>query len=145
MAGEIALRLKLSNEERERIVWLVDKHQVLADARQMRTSKLKVLLNHPGIRELLTLHRADAEATPKSADHVDYCEFLLREWSPEELNPPPLLTGHDLTRHGLEPGPKFKVLLDRVREAQLDGTIRTRREALEMVDRLLDGGLAGLP
>src|SRR5205807_4310412 len=58
MASEICLRLKLSNEERERVEWLVEKHQVLADARQMRTSKLKALLIHPGIRELLDLHRA---------------------------------------------------------------------------------------
>src|SRR5258708_38822631 len=98
-------RLKPSNTERERIVWLVEKHQILADARQMRTSKLKTLLVHPGIRELLALHRADAEASSKSAEHVDYCEFLLREWTPEDLNPPPLVTGHDLTRHGLNPGP----------------------------------------
>ena len=52
MADEIARRLKLSNDERERIDWLVDKHQVLADARQMRPSKLKVLLAHPGIRRV---------------------------------------------------------------------------------------------
>ena len=35
MADDIALRLKLSNAERERIVWLVEKHQYLAEARRM--------------------------------------------------------------------------------------------------------------
>jgi poly(A) polymerase len=137
MASEICLRLKLSNVERERVEWLVEKHQVLCDVRQMRTSKVKMLLVHPGIRELLALHRADALACGRRTDHVDYCEYLLTEWSQEELNPPPLITGHDLTRHGLEPGPLFKRLLDAVREAQLDGTITTPKEALEMVDRLL--------
>src|SRR3954452_16010745 len=100
----------------------------------MKTRKLKPVLTHPGIDELLALHRADALASGRSVEHVDYCEFLLKEWSPTELNPPPLLTGHDLTRHGLEPGPHFKQLLDAVREAQLDGAIKTPREALELVD-----------
>ncbi len=137
MASEICLRLKLSNAERERIEWLVEKHQILCDVRHMRTSKVKMILVHPGIRELLALHRADALASGRSTDHVDYCEYLLTEWSQEELNPPPVITGHDLTRHGLEPGPQFKRLLDAVREAQLDGTITTPKQALELVDRLL--------
>jgi poly(A) polymerase len=137
LAAEIGQRLKLSNAEREHIEWLVEKHQILSDARHMRTSKLKMLLVHPGIGELLALHRADALASNHAADHVDYCEFLLRDWSPEELNPPPLLTGHDLTRHGLVPGPQYKRLLDTVREAQLDGTLKTARQALELVDQLV--------
>ncbi len=137
MASEICQRLKLSNDERERIEWLVEKHQFLCDARQMRTSKLKEMLVQPGIRELLALHRADALASGNSTDHVDYCEQLLRQWTPAELNPPPLVTGHDLKELGLEPGPLFKRLLDAVREAQLDGTIKTRAEALELVRRLV--------
>jgi poly(A) polymerase len=137
LASEICLRLKLSNDERERVEWLVEKHQILCDVRQMRTSKLKTLLIHAGIRELLALHRADALATNRGVDHVAYCEQLLRDWTAEDLNPPPLLTGHDLTRMGLEPGPLFKRLLDAVREAQLDGSIKNAREARELVERLL--------
>ncbi len=137
LADEIGLRLRLSNEERERIVWLVEKHQYLCDAKAMKTSKLKTVLNHPGIRELLALHRADASAWGRSTEHVEYCEFLLQEWGPEELNPPPLLTGHDLTRRGLRPGPIFKTLLDAVREAQLDGTVKNTQQAWELIERLL--------
>jgi poly(A) polymerase len=136
LASEICLRLKLSNAERERVEWLVKKHQFLCDARQMTTSKLKGTLAHPGIRELLALHRADALASGQPTDHVDYCERLLAEWSQADLNPPALLTGHDLTRYGLEPGPLFKLLLDAVREAQLDGAVQTTKQALEMVDQL---------
>ena len=137
MANDIALRLKLSNEERERIVWLVEKHQYLCDARQMKTSKLKTILAHPGIEELLALHRADAVATGKSADHVDYCESLLKEWSESDLNPPPLITGHDLVRRGLQPGPFFKKILDAVREAQLDGTVTNAGDAMKLAEKLI--------
>ena len=59
------------------------------------------------------------------------------EWSEVDLNPPPLLTGHDLTRMDLTPGPRLKQLLDAVREAQLDGTITTKEQALQLVDQLL--------
>ncbi len=136
LAGEISLRLKLSNLERERIEWLVEKHQFLCDVRQMRTSKLKMTLAHPGIRELLALHRADALAWERGVDHVEYCEQLLREWTEADLNPTPLVTGHDLARMGIEPGPIYKRLLDAVREAQLEGTISNGKQAAELVDRL---------
>jgi poly(A) polymerase len=138
MASEIGVRLKLSNAERERIEWLVKKHQFLCDARQMRPSKLKMMLVHPGIRELLQLHRADALASGRSTDHVEYCEQLLQEWTEADLNPEPFISGHDLRRMGLEPGPKYKEILDKVREAQLDGTITSRSQALELVKRLLE-------
>jgi poly(A) polymerase len=140
LAWDICERLKLSGAERERIAWLVKKHQFLCDARHMRRSKLKMTLAHPGIRELLALHRADALASGRSTDHVDCCEQLLQEWSAAELNPRPLLTGHDLTDLGLVPGPLFKRLLDAVREGQLEGTIKTAAEARDLVNRLLKDG-----
>jgi len=136
MAAEICERLKLSNDEQKRIEWLVEKHQFLSDARQMRPSKLKTILIHPGIRELLELHRADAIAAGRSTDDVEYCEELLRQWTKEELVPPPFITGDDLIEAGYKPGPMFKTVLDAVREAQLDGTIRTKEEARELVKRL---------
>lgn len=136
MAQVIAKRLKLSVAERDRIVWLVEKHQYLADARQMRPSKLKTILIDPGIRELLALHRADAVGSHRTADHVDYCEFLLSLWTENDLSPPPILTGHDLARHGYAPGPQFKIWLDAIREAQLDGTMTTPEQAWAMVHKL---------
>jgi len=140
LANKICLRLKLSNAERERIEWLVEKHQFLCEARQMRKSKLKMILVHPGIGELLALHRADAHASGRSEDHIDFCEQCLHEWAAGELNPPALITGDDLVRHGLAPGPTFKPLLDAVREAQLEGTITRGEEAMALVDRLLAEG-----
>jgi poly(A) polymerase len=139
MAGEISSRLKLSNDERERIEWLVEKHQVLADAPQMRQAKLKVLLVHKGIDELFALHRADALAAGRPLEHVEYAEARRREWLADgTLDPEPILTGNDLMAMGLSPGPRFKPLLERVREAQLDGTVRSGEEARALVRRLLE-------
>jgi poly(A) polymerase len=137
MAGRICQRLKLSNAERERIEWLVGMHDQLGDAPRLANSKLKPLLAHTGIRELLALHRADAEAGGRSVAHVEFCEQKLREWSPEELEPSPLLTGDDLLALGIKQGPVYKRLLDAVRTAQLDATVTTKEQAIELVRQIM--------
>jgi poly(A) polymerase len=136
MAEQIADRLRLSTAEKTRIAWLVEKHMYLADAPTMRLSKLKPILVHPGIGELLALHRADATASGRSLAHVEFCEKILRDTPPEELNPPPVLTGDDLVALGMKPGPEFKRLLDAVREAQLEGRAKSKERALELVREL---------
>jgi poly(A) polymerase len=133
MAAAIGKRLRLSNAEAERVVWLVQNHQYLSDAPTLRASRLKPMLVHPGVGELLALHRADALASNRGVEHVEFCERILQETPPEELNPPPLVTGDDLRAAGLTPGPQFKRLLDAVREAQLEGKIRTKEDGLRMV------------
>jgi poly(A) polymerase len=137
IAEQVGRRLKLSNSERERVTWLVRYHQYLGEAKRLRESKLKRMLAEPGIEELLELHRADALATTGDTSQVDYCRDYLAHPPSGPINPPPLLTGHDLIRHGVEPGPQFKILLDRVRELQLEGRILSKREALEWIDREL--------
>ncbi len=136
----LARDLKLSNAERDRVAWLVEYHQYLGEATRLRESKLKRILATEGIQELLDLHRADALASTGVTRHVDYCEWYLREQPAGPIDPPPLLTGHDLARHGLAPGPRFATLLEAVREAQLDRSIHSKREALELVDRLVVEG-----
>jgi poly(A) polymerase len=70
-------------------------------------------------------------------EHVEFCERILRDTPPEELNPPPLVTGEDLIAMSLTPGPDFKRLLDAVREAQLEGRVRTKEEGMALVRELL--------
>ncbi len=56
-----------------------------------------------------------------------YAEQLIREG---------VITGDDLIRAGLSPGVRFKELLELVRDAQLEGRIGTRDEALDLVKEL---------
>lgn len=136
-AARVAERLRLSNAEATRLGWLVENHCVLLDAPTMRLSRLKPLLVHPGIGDLLALHRAEAVADGTSLAHVEFCERILREAPPEELNPPPVLTGEDLIAMRLKPGPEFKRLLESVRTAQLEGLVATKEQALARVRELL--------
>jgi poly(A) polymerase len=140
IAAEIGRRLKLSNAERERLTWLVEFHQYLGEAKRLREAKLKRMLSMPGIDDLLALHRADALASTGDTSQVDYCEYYLTAQPSGPINPPPLLTGHDLARHGLTPGPHYKTILAAVREAQLDRVLANKREALEWIDRKVTSG-----
>jgi hypothetical protein len=90
------------------------------------------VLVHDGAAELLALREAIAGAEDPA---LAFCRQRLA-WPPERLNPRPLLDGRDLIRHGLEPGPDFAAILDAVRDAQLMGQIKSRDEALALVDRL---------
>jgi poly(A) polymerase len=94
-------------------------------------------LAKPGIEDLLALHQADALASTGNTEHVDYCRYYLSVQPSGPIDPPPLITGHDLVRHGLEPGPRFAAILEKLREAQLDGQVQSKRDALDWVDRHL--------
>jgi poly(A) polymerase len=47
-----------------------------------------------------------------------------------------LFTGHDFARLGVKPGPIFKTILDKVREAQLERKIDSKREAIQLAVEL---------
>lgn len=126
--------LKLSNADRERVVWLVANHAALWGARSLRDSQLKRILAAAGADELLALHRADALASIGAADAVDYCEYYRTALPRGPLDPPPLVTGHDLVAHGLEPGARFAMWLEQIRDAQLEGRLETKAQALEWID-----------
>jgi len=60
------------------------------------------------------------------------------EYQPERVNPPILVNGHDLmSEFNLSPGPQIGDLLEAVREAQADDQVRTREEAMALVQSLL--------
>ncbi len=145
IADRLCRDLRLANAERERVTWLVEYHQYLGEAMKLREAKLKRILAEPGIDDLLALHRADALASTGDARHVDYCEHYLREQPAGPINPPPLLNGHDLARHGLRPGPQTRIHLEMVREAQLDRAIHSKKDALDWLDRQLAAQIPAEP
>lgn len=131
----VSERWRLSNKDTEQAAWLVEHHRALIAAETLPWPRLQRLLVCPGIDELLSLHAAIAAAAGQGTSHVNHCRRKL-SLPDAELNPPPLLTGDDLKRHGIPPGKIYKTLLDRVRDAQLEGEVSTLDEALTLVDRL---------
>jgi poly(A) polymerase len=81
------------------------------------------------------LKPADSEAVLADMAEAAW-QFLKERLEPQERLPK-LVTGHDLIRLGLEPGPRFKEMLTAVEEAQWEGTVGTREEALALLQYLL--------
>ena len=135
MTEAIMRRLRFSGAEIEATVEMVRQHMVFKDAPNMRVAKLKRFMARPTFGEELELHRVDCESSHRMLDNY---EFLLRkreEFANEPIIPPPLVRGDDLIAMGLKPGPKFGEILEAVETRQLEGTLRTREEALEWVRR----------
>lgn len=135
MSREIGQRLKLKNEEIERIAYLVGNHMKFKDVMQMRPSTLKRFLSHPYFEDLKTMCRADIMAAGKDVSSLEFVERVQKAMTREELRPPPLLSGKDLLGLGLAPGPLFAQILKRVEDLQLEGGLRDREEALEFVKK----------
>jgi len=133
MAVEICQRLRRSRETWERVAFLVRDHLRLSSAPEMRLSTLKRFLAQDGIDELLDLARLDAMASNQDLTHYNFCAQKLRELSVEEIKPTPLVRGRDLLDMGFAPGPRFGEILAAVAEAQLDGTLQSREQALAWV------------
>jgi poly(A) polymerase len=135
MTEEIMRRLRFAGAEIDATVEMVRQHMVFKDVPKMRVAKLKRFMARPTFDDELELHRVDCEGSHRMLDNY---EFLLRkreEFASEPIIPPPLVRGDDLIALGLKPGPKFGGILEAVETRQLEGTLRTREEALDWVKR----------
>jgi poly(A) polymerase len=133
MTEAIMRRLRFSGAEIEATVEMVRQHMVFKDAPKMRVAKLKRFMARPTFEEELELHRVDCQSSHRILDNY---EFLLRkreEFANEPIIPPPLVRGDDLIALGLKPSPQFGEILEAVETRQLEGTLRSRDEAIEWV------------
>ena len=135
MAEEICHRLHFSNEDTKQIAALVANHMRFADAERMKESTLKRFMRLPKFEEHLELHRIDCLSSHGNLAMYDLVRQRLQQSSEEEIRPAPLLNGEDLIRLGYAPGPHFREMLSAVEDAQLEGSLRNKEEALEFVGR----------
>ena len=136
MAEEICRRFRLSNDELEQVCALVANHMRFAEVKRMRQATLKRFMRLPRFEEHLELHRLDCLSSHRDLELYEFAKEKLNSTPPEQIRPQPLLTGDDLIRVGYKPGPAFKEFLTTVEDAQLDGSISTREEALSLVESM---------
>jgi len=132
MAEDICARWRYSNEVRDATAILVAQHLRHCAAPGMKPSTLKRFLRQPCIDELLELARIDALSSNGDLSNYEFCKNKLEEVSVEEMRPQPLINGRDLIAMGLEPGPIFATILGDIEDAQLEGRISTREQALAL-------------
>ena len=134
MAIEICRRLKFSNDDTDQIAALVANHLRFKDVLQMKASTLKRFVRLNRFEEHLELHRLDCLSSHGYLDNYEFVRRFLAQTPPEQVRPARLLTGEDLKALGFRPGPAFREILDAVEEAQLNGNIKSREEALNLVE-----------
>ena len=135
MTDALCARLQLSNDDRARIVWLVDQHMRIGAMPNMREAKRKRLVREPGFEELLEVHRADSLGSMGTLDGYNWIRDYASNIPEEAKRPALLVTGNDLIERGYTPGPLFREILTAIEDAQLENTITTREEALSIIDK----------
>ncbi|MGH9746253.1 MAG: CCA tRNA nucleotidyltransferase [Candidatus Acidiferrales bacterium] len=133
MAEEICRRLRFSNNDTEQIAALVANHLRFKDAMRMKLSTLKRFVRLDRFEEHLELHRLDCSSSHRNLDAYNFVRQFIAETPAELVQPPRLVTGEDLIELGYHPGPRFKEILAAIEDAQLNGTIHSREEALALV------------
>jgi poly(A) polymerase len=128
----VGRRMRWTNKETSRAEWLLEKLPDVQKSQTLPWPRLQRVLIHEGAGDLIAM--AEAYAGKLDPNLVSCREHLAMP--SQSLNPTPLVNGADLIAHGLTPGPEFAPLLEQVRNAQLEGTITTHQEALDLVDRL---------
>jgi len=135
MAEQLMRRLKFSNHDIAATVEMVKNHMAFKDAPNMRTSKLRRFMARETFPEELELHRVDCLGSHGGLDIYAFLKVRREEFANEPLIPPRLVTGSDLIARGWKPGPSFRRALDSIQNKQLEGTLRTREEALAWLDK----------
>jgi poly(A) polymerase len=134
MTEQILKRLRYSNEIIETVTACVQNHMAFKDAPHMRLSKLKRLLARPTFDEELELHRIDCLSSHRDLSIYDFLQTQQSILPKEAIAPPRLISGHDIIRLGLAPGPFLGSLLEEIREAQLEGSLTTPEAALSYAE-----------
>jgi poly(A) polymerase len=135
MAEQIGKRLKFSNEQIEQVQALVANHMKFKDVTQMKKSTLKRFVRLPHFGEHLELHRLDCQSSHGRLDAYLAVRDFLAHTPREQVHPTRLLTGDDLNEMGYPPGPLYQRILRALEDAQLEGSLASRREAIEFVKR----------
>lgn len=133
IAQDLCRRLRFSNDEATQIAALVENHMRFGDVERMKPSTLKRFFRLQNFPEHLALHRMDCLASHGGLDLYNFAKEKYEATPEEEVRPTLLLTGHDLIEAGYKPGPNFKRLLAIAEDAQLEGRIHTKAEALAFI------------
>jgi len=134
IATDVCRRFRFSNEETRQTLALVENHMRFMDVQRMKDATLKRMFRLEGFAEHLALHRMDCMASKGDLENWTYARRRWQETPAEAVRPTPLLTGHELIAAGYVPGVRFRIMLEAVEEAQLEGAIATTEEALALVE-----------
>lgn len=134
-ARGILARLKFSNDSIKTILELIVHHMRFRNVKEMREAKLKRFILMENFDLHLELHRLDCLASHGNLDNYNFVAEKLKVIGNAEkkILQKPIVTGDDLISMGLTPGPLFKEVIEFVKDSELEGRIRSKEEAVELI------------
>jgi len=132
--------LKLSRNLNKHIKFLLANRNTLLKKR-MSLAELKKLLAQPYFWDLFEMQKAIQKAQGhgrKSIAALTALRKRVNKLGDVELQPKPLLSGHDLIQLGAVPGPALGHLTEEIYIAQLEGTLQTPKQAEQWALRWLE-------
>jgi poly(A) polymerase len=133
MGAEICRRFRFSNEETRQVIALIENHMRFMDAPRMKSSTLKRFFRLDRFDEHLALNRMDSLAASGNLENWEFVRERFSSMPQETMKPKPLITGRELIAAGYPPGARFREMLRAAEDAQLEGTIATADEALQLL------------
>lgn len=132
-AEAVCRRLRMSADETRRIVWLVAQHMRVSVLPEMREGRRRLFVAEPDFPLLLDLSELDCAASHGDMTRAAWIRDYLAGLTGGVRPPACPVTGDDLIRLGLRPGPLFREILAELREGFLEGRHASREEALAWV------------
>jgi len=133
MTEDILQRLRFPRKQIEVVSTAVRYHMQFKDAPQMRKATLRRMMMRKTFPLELELHRLDCLGSHGRLDVYDFLAAKSAELAKQPEIRPPLLTGKDLIKLGLKPGPSMGRLLAEIREKQLQDELKTKAAARKWV------------
>jgi poly(A) polymerase len=103
------------------------------NVQKMRTATLRRFMARPSFDDELALHRVECLGSNGFTDNYEFLLAKQEEFASEPLLPPRLITGADLIQQGWHAGKALGRLLTTLQTLQLEGTLKTKEEALAWV------------
>ncbi len=136
IAGNIMKRFRFSKEQTGAVVHAVGNHMRFASVHLMRHTKLLKMIAAPKFTMELELHRLDCLCSNGLMGNFAFLLDILNECDGQPEVLPPLLTGKDLLKLGIAPGPLYSQILKAVEEMRLEEKLSTKEEAIALAIKL---------
>lgn len=143
IARKLLGELRFSNDDTEQILALIEHHMRFKDVARMKPATLKRFVRLPRFEEHMALHQLDCLSSNRNLEAYEFVKEFIRRTPPEVVRPDKLVTGNDLLAMGYAPGPQVGRILAAVEEAQLEGELRNREQALSFIERHFEKVKAG--
>lgn len=147
-AKDICVRFRLSRDTQSVVASVIKQHMRLFNLSTPGGPGKNAMYRYcrdmgEALPESLLLSQADARATVEIMPRDRFLDtekpmavvlgYFYEKFLKTEAAP--LITGQDLIALGLKPGPRFKEILEDIRERQAAGTLKDRKEALEYIQQ----------